>query len=75
MFEPSQRRSYLARPKGTTFVLKRDQGIWKGASAEFPQWGKNYLLPFPDDYSPPENLPDDSDSSVLSRPVAEMPAE
>lgn len=20
---------------------------------EFPQWGKNYLLPFPDDYSPP----------------------
>ena len=21
---------------------------------EFPQWGKNYLLPFPDDYPPPE---------------------
>jgi hypothetical protein len=23
---------------------------------EFPQWGTNYLLPFPDDYTPP-NLP------------------
>jgi hypothetical protein len=21
---------------------------------EFPQWGKNYLLPFPDDYEPPQ---------------------
>lgn len=21
---------------------------------EFPQWGKNYLLPFPDDYAPPD---------------------
>ena len=20
----------------------------------FPQWGKNYLLPFPDDYTPPK---------------------
>jgi hypothetical protein len=23
---------------------------------EFPQWGSNFLLPFPEDYSPP-NLP------------------
>lgn len=23
---------------------------------EFPQWGKNYLLPFPDDYDPPNNV-------------------
>jgi hypothetical protein len=22
---------------------------------EYPQWGKNYLLPFPDDYTPPDN--------------------
>jgi hypothetical protein len=22
---------------------------------EFPPWGKNYLLPFPDDYQPPDN--------------------
>jgi hypothetical protein len=22
---------------------------------EYPQWGKNYLLPFPDDYAPPDN--------------------
>lgn len=22
---------------------------------EYPQWGKNYLLPFPDDYTPPED--------------------
>jgi hypothetical protein len=22
---------------------------------EYPQWGKNYLLPFPDDYMPPDN--------------------
>jgi hypothetical protein len=21
---------------------------------EFPRWGKNYLLPFPDNYPPPE---------------------
>jgi hypothetical protein len=21
---------------------------------EFPQWGKNYLLRFPDDYAPPD---------------------
>ena len=42
---------------------------------EFPQWGKNYLLPFPDDYSPPENFPDDVDPSALSRPVSETPTE
>jgi hypothetical protein len=24
---------------------------------EFPQWGKNYLLPFPDDYAPPAAAP------------------
>jgi hypothetical protein len=22
---------------------------------EFPQWGKNFLLPFPEDYAPPNN--------------------
>jgi hypothetical protein len=22
---------------------------------EFPQWGKNYLLPFPEDYVPPND--------------------
>jgi hypothetical protein len=21
---------------------------------EFPQWGSNFMLPFPDDYKPPE---------------------
>jgi len=21
---------------------------------EYPQWGQNYLLPFPDDYAPPD---------------------
>jgi hypothetical protein len=22
---------------------------------EYPQWGANYLLPFPDDYTPPND--------------------
>ena len=29
---------------------------------EFPQWGSNYLLPFPDDYKPPESADQPSPS-------------
>jgi hypothetical protein len=46
-------------PKGATARFKRGQWGLNGASTdrfdmEFPQWGKNYLLPFPDDYMPPD---------------------
>jgi hypothetical protein len=29
-------------------------GLIKATDIEYPQWGKNYLLPFPDDYVPPD---------------------
>jgi hypothetical protein len=31
---------------------------------EFPQWGTNFMLPFPDDYEPPEYLKDRVDRGV-----------
>jgi hypothetical protein len=33
-------------PNWRVFIDRQD--------VEFPQWGKNYLLPFPDDYEPPK---------------------
>lgn len=39
-------------------MLMKYSSDWKifmnRLDTEFPQWGKNYLLPFPDDYVPPE---------------------
>jgi len=30
---------------------------------EFPQWGANFMLPFPDDYQPPEEAAHEAASS------------
>src|SRR6185312_1089510 len=34
---------------------------------EFPQWGANFMLPFPDDYQPPEEAAHEAASSPSSR--------
>jgi hypothetical protein len=35
-------------PNWKVFMERRDR--------EFPQWGTNFLLPFPDDYTPPDDV-------------------
>jgi hypothetical protein len=32
----------------------RGNYLWIGFDREFPQWGGNFMLPFPDDYNPPQ---------------------
>jgi hypothetical protein len=44
---------------GAVVMLMKYSPTWRvfmdRLDVEFPQWGSNYLLPFPDDYTPPAN--------------------
>ena len=39
---------------------------------EFPQWGKNYLLPFPDDYAPPAAAPTMPESETATADTGQI---